>query len=332
MLMYLWSLPLLVRVALLVLSILVCVKVCFKLKNAICTSKNKMTGKTVIITGANTGIGKETAIDLAKRGARVILACRDIRKADGAKDDIVRESGNKDVIVRHLDLASLKSVRKFAADILENEKRLDVLINNAGCVTVEKKLTEDGLEYQMQTNHFGHFLLTNLLLGLMKQSAPSRIINVSSTAHGFIMTLDLNNLNSELYYNSSSLYNTVYYYSKICQILCTRHLALLIRDSGVTVNCLCPGPVKTNIFRNAASWFHIALGLLFPLMFKTPKEGAQTSIHLAVADEVANVNGEYFSDCKIKRASKLANDLGLAKKVWEKSEIFVNLKPEERHY
>ncbi|XP_057374716.1 retinol dehydrogenase 11-like [Daphnia carinata] len=332
MLVYLWSLPLLVRVALLVLSILVCLKVHFKLKHGVCTSQNKMTGKIVIITGANTGIGKETAIDLAKRGARVILACRDIRKADAAKDDIVRESGNNDVIVRHLDLASLKSVRKFAADILDSETRVDVLINNAGCVTTEKKLTGDGLEYQMQTNHFGHFLLTNLLLGLMKKSAPSRIINVSSTAYSFIWSLDVNNLNSELHYSGYSFYNMVYYYSKISQILCTRHLASLVRDSGVTVNCLCPGPVKTGIFRNANSWFFILLGVLYPFIFKTPKEGAETSIHLAVADEVANVTGEFFSDCKINKTNKLASDLGLAKKVWEKSEIYVDLKPEERHY
>lgn len=191
MLTFLCSLPILWQIGLLISVLLGGFKAYLWYTLGVCTSTKKLTGKTVIITGANTGIGKETAIDLAKRGARVILACRDPKKAAIAKgkwhllstwrwhialeiltdfltvgaDDIIRESGNKNVVIRQLDLASLKSVRKFAADILKSELRLDVLINNAGCATIEKTLTEDGLEYQMQSNHFGHFLLTNLLLG-----------------------------------------------------------------------------------------------------------------------------------------------------------------------
>jgi len=134
-----------------------------------CHSKTTLTVKTVIITGANTGIGKETALDLAKRGARVILACRNVQKAELAKGEIIKTSGNYNVIVRELDLASLASVRTFATGILESESRLDILINNAGVAgQAEKQLTEDGLEYRMQSNYFGHFLLTNLLLGETK--------------------------------------------------------------------------------------------------------------------------------------------------------------------
>ncbi|XP_046651856.1 retinol dehydrogenase 11-like [Daphnia pulicaria] len=353
------SLPFLI--GLLVVATLGVVKTYLLMMRGECRSTNNLTGKTVIITGANTGIGKETAIDLAKRGARVILACRDTKKALAAKDDIVRESGNDNVIVRHLDLASLWSVRQFASEILKNEPRLDILINNAGCVTMEKKLTPDGLEYQMQANHFGHFLLTNLLLELLKKSAPSRIINVSSCLYTWKRTLDLNNLNSELSYNNSSLYHGVYYNSKLVQVLCTRHLAPLISQSGVTVNSVCPGLVNTEIFRSTSSWFQMAASFVlfifskvysawflilqsyfrikyyfritfFLFEIQTAKEGAQTSIHVAVASEISDVTGQFFCDCRIIKTSKLADNPNLAKKVWEISETCVDLQPEERNY
>ncbi|XP_045024832.1 retinol dehydrogenase 14 isoform X3 [Daphnia magna] len=269
MLTFLCSLPILWQIGLLISVLLGGFKAYLWYTLGVCTSTKKLTGKTVIITGANTGIGKETAIDLAKRGARVILACRDPKKAAIAKDDIIRESGNKNVVIRQLDLASLKSVRKFAADILKSELRLDVLINNAGCATIEKTLTEDGLEYQMQSNHFGHFLLTNLLLG-----------------------------------------------------------------KNITVNALHPGVVHTEVqsVPSLRGFQENNDSLISPVFSKSAKEGAQTTIHLAVADEVANVTGEYFSDCKIAKTSKLAKDAGLAKKLWEVSETLVKLKPEERHY
>lgn len=332
MLTFVLSFPIVVQIGLLILSLAGGLKIYLELTKGVCNSTVQLTGKTVIITGANTGIGKETAIDLAKRGARIILACRDTKKGIAAKDDIVRHSGNDNVIVRYLDLASLPSVRNFATLILKSEQRLDILINNAGCIALEKRLTADGLESQMQTNHFGHFLLTNLLLGLMIKSTPSRIINVSSNVYRWMKTLDLNNLNSELSYNNNSLYHGVYYTSKLCQILCTRHLAPLVNSSGVTVNSLCPGVVHTEIFRTTSSWFQMLAAFVLPIFFKTAKEGAQTSIYLAVADEVSDVTGEFFRDCKIEKTSRLASDTGLAKKVWELSESFVGLKPEERHY
>nr|CAH0099276.1 unnamed protein product [Daphnia galeata] len=312
--------------------ILAGVKAYLLLVRGVCTSTNKLTGKTVIITGANTGIGKETAIDLAKRGARVILACRDTKKALAAKNDIIQESGNDNVIVRYLDLASLRSVRLFAFEILKNEPRLDILINNAGCISLRKNLTQDGLEHQMQTNHFGHFLLTNLLLVLLKKSAPSRIINVSSCLYTWKKNLDLNNLNSELSYNNNSLYHGVYYNSKLAQVLCTRHLAPLIYKSRVTVNSVCPGLVHTEIFRSTSSWFQIAASFVLFLFSKTAKQGAQTSIHVAVDSEISDVTGQFFCDCKIIKASKLAKDANLAKKVWEISEDCVDLKQEEMNY
>lgn len=284
--------------------------------------------KTVIITGANTGIGKETALDLAKRGARVILACRNVQKAELAKGEIIKTSGNDNVIVRELDLASLASVRTFATGILESESRLDILINNAGVAgQAEKQLTEDGLEYRMQSNYFGHFLLTNLLLGLLKKTAPSRVINVSSLVHNLANDLNFANLNSETSYSPSNTYQT----SKLCQILFARHLAELVISSGVTVNSLHPGLVKTDVFRYPSFRNFIIRKFLLPFS-KSAEEGAQTTVYLAVDDEVANVTGKYFSNCKVCEPSKAAKDDGLAKKLWEVSEILVKFKPEERQY
>ncbi|XP_061621715.1 retinol dehydrogenase 13 isoform X2 [Phyllopteryx taeniolatus] len=153
------------------------------LAGRVCRSKASLNGKTVLITGANTGLGKETALDLAQRGARVILACRDLTKASMAADYIRRKSGNNNVVVMKLDLASLKSVRELASQVINSEERLDILINNAGIMMCPKWKTEDGFEMQFGVNHLGHFLLTNLLLSMLKSSAPSRIVIVSSRAH-----------------------------------------------------------------------------------------------------------------------------------------------------
>jgi len=305
------------------------VKIYLVLTMGVCLSQEKMDGKTVIVTGANSGIGKETALDMACRGARVIMACRSVAKAYTTRDEIISQSGNGNVVIRELDLASLTSVRNFAAGILASEPRLDVLINNAGCAGLaEKQLTEDGLEHQMQANFFGPFLLTNLLLGLLKATAPSRIINVSSLVHSWAKDLDFANLNSELNYDPGQ----IYYASKLCQILSARHLAPLIIKSGVTVNSLHPGVVRSGLFRNAPLWIQIFFDASAKLLFKTPKEGAQTSIHLAVAYEVAAVTGQYFSDCNMIEASDLATNDGLAKKLWETSEVLVKLTAEERHF
>jgi retinol dehydrogenase-14 len=168
-------------------------------------------GKTAIVTGANTGIGKETAAEFAKRGARVIMACRNLNQAEAAMKEIVQNTGNKSVVVTHLDLASLKSVRAFAEDV-KNEARLDILINNAGVFNLPAfSKTQDGFEMTMGVNHFGHFLLTNLLLDLLKQSAPSRVVVVSSVLHrgqptGTAPGLNFENMNSEISYDGFMAY------------------------------------------------------------------------------------------------------------------------------
>jgi len=264
----------------------------------VCISKKKLNGMTVVVTGANTGIGKETALDLAHRGARVILACRDMKKATAAKDDIINQSGNRDVVVRHLDTSSLESVRKFANELIQSEQRLDILINNAGCAALEKKiLTDDGLEYQMAANYFGHFLLTNMLLGLLKRTNGSRIVNVSSLAHTHSKDFNFENLNSELSYDPWEAYSR----TKLSQVLFTRYFAQKLKDTDVTINSLHPGLVKTEVFRHCGILTSIILNIL-PFT-KTVKEGAQTTIHLAVSEEVKGVTGKYFSDCQVRAQS-----------------------------
>ncbi|XP_059811457.1 retinol dehydrogenase 12 isoform X2 [Hypanus sabinus] len=186
----------------------------------VCTSNARLDGKTVVITGANTGIGKETARDLAQRGARVILACRDLTKAEAAAQDIREDTGSKQVIVRELDLANTRSIYQFAENIIKEEKVLNILINNAGVMMCPFMKTSDGFEMQFGVNHLGHFLLTFLLLDHLKKSSPARIINLSSLAHGF-GRINFKDLHSENSYDGGSAYCQ----SKLANILFTRELA-----------------------------------------------------------------------------------------------------------
>ncbi|XP_057370182.1 retinol dehydrogenase 11-like [Daphnia carinata] len=322
-----------------ILILMLIIKLYIECTKGVCKSTKRLDGKTIIITGANTGIGKETALDLASRGGRIILACRDLKKASLTKDDIVQKSGNCNVLVKKLDLASLASVRQFAKDVLENEPKLHLLINNAGCGGNNKQYTQDGLENQMQSNYFGHFLLTNLLLGLMIKTAENeqenvRIINVSSDISYFCRSLNFEDLNfvqdrtAGTFLAPYKIYGT----SKLCNILFSMELANKLEHHGnaITVNSLHPGSVYTE-FGRFSSMFSAMMIIGIPFL-KTPKEGAQTTIYLAVADEVANVTAQYFRDCKIATPSKLAQDSGMAKKLWDVSETLVHLQSNEKFF
>ena len=296
-----------------------------------CTSKARMFGKTVIITGANSGIGKAAAIDLARRGAKVIMACRHLERSKNALNDIVQQTGSSDVILKHLDLASMKSIRAFAQDINANEAKLHVLINNAGLIsTPERQETEDGFELTMAVNHLGHFLLTNLLLDLLKKSAPSRVVVVSSIAHhNFMETRSpfrFDNMHSEMFYSHWEAYGQ----SKLANILFTRELARRLSGSGVTANSLHPGVSKTGLFslRRHLKYSEKTANLLSPIMslfFKTAEEGAQTTIHLAVSEEVEGTTGKYFVDCKERDPAKTAQDDQAANTLWHISAELVGL-------
>uniref|UniRef100_UPI00358F0DE3 retinol dehydrogenase 12-like isoform X2 n=1 Tax=Myxine glutinosa TaxID=7769 RepID=UPI00358F0DE3 len=276
----------------------------------VCTSPARLDGKIVLITGANTGIGKETAWDLARRGARVILACRDVNKAESVAAEIIANTGNTDVVVRKLDLASTASIRDLAAGVNKEESALHVLINNAGVMACPYWKTEDGFEMQIGVNHFGHFLLTYLLLDILKRSSPARIVNVSSVVHKW-GHINFDDLQSEKSYNGKSAYCQ----SKLANVLFTRELARRIHGSDVTANCLHPGVVQTEVIRHIPICQTLMHFVAF--WFKTPAEGAQTTIFCAVAPELATVSGIYFSDCVPAAMGSSANDKQAASHLWD---------------
>ena len=214
----------------------------------VCRSLVQLNGKTVIITGGNCGIGKQTAIDLAKRKARVILACRDKERGERAAREVREISCNQSVEYRQLDLSSLASVRQFATGIIDGHMSVDILINNAGVMRCPFWKTEDGFEMQFGVNHLGHFLLTNLLLDRIKESRGARIVNVSSKAYMRVPKgLDFEDLNSEKKeYNAAKAYG----HSKLANIYFTRSLADRLKDTDVTVNCLHPGVIWTELGRH----------------------------------------------------------------------------------
>ncbi|XP_051164543.1 retinol dehydrogenase 12-like isoform X2 [Leptopilina boulardi] len=290
-----------------------------------CKIPKRLDGQVIIITGSSRGIGKCTALNLAKRGAKIIIACNDITEANEARDEIIQASGNKNIEAHFLDLSSFDSVRKFVKNIYATEKRLDVLINNAGIAVNSNKKTEDGLELGLQVNHYGHFLLTNLLIDLLKKSTPSRIIHVSSLLH-LLGRLDFQNMNSEKGHNWLTLYSD----SKLYNVLGSNQFAERLEGTGVTSNCVYPGWVKTNLFEQIFLPARILIVSLATLLFKTPEEGAQTSIHLTVSDEGSKVSGKYFVDCKNMNFFNRPYSNEDKQMFWNKCCDLVGLKPEEK--
>lgn len=205
----------------------------------------RIDGKVVIVTGANSGIGKETAIDLARRGGKIYIACRDMKRGEDALKEIKERSESQNVYLLQLDLSSMESIRQFSKKFHELEAQLHVLINNAGVMAIPRATTKDGFEMQIGTNHMGHFLLTNLLLDLLKQSAPSRVVVVSSLFHWY-GRINREDLNSEKSYWRWIAYGQ----SKLANILFTRELARRLEGSGVTANAVHPGAVRTELMRD----------------------------------------------------------------------------------
>ncbi|XP_050046135.1 retinol dehydrogenase 11-like isoform X3 [Dermacentor andersoni] len=279
-----------------------------------CSSNVDMAGKTVIITGANTGIGKETARELARRNARVILACRNPVKAKEAADDIHASTG-RSVVLMQLDLCSLNSVRQFARHVLATEPRLDVLILNAGMMSPpNREETEDGFEATFQANHLGHFLLTHLLLDLLKKSKPSRVVVVGSCGQ-VAGRLNTEDLSFGRYWFPLLNYCT----TKQCNMLFTVELSRKLKGSGVTVNCCHPGFVRSEIAVRSSDIQTWLFNLLLNFYGKSVKEGAETTVYLAVSEEVENVSGKYFKDCAPTFAVPWATNAVAAKKLYEES-------------
>ncbi|XP_072037682.1 retinol dehydrogenase 13-like [Amphiura filiformis] len=321
-----WSLHLVIQVAV-VCSIGYALYVirCY-FAGGVCHSRALLHGKTVIVTGSNCGIGKETAMDMANRGARVILACRNDATGEAAANDIRRKTGNQNVETWKLNLASLLSVRRFAEKVLAQEERLDILINNAGVMGCPQWETEDGFEMQFGVNHLGHFLLTNLLLDLLKKSASSRIINVSSMLHSK-GKINFDDIHLTKNYEPINAYCR----SKLANVLFTRELHKRIIGTGVTVNAVNPGAVWTNLYRYFARTYPPLdfiiryFGFLGVYFVKTSEEGAQTTIYCAVEESLRDTSGLFFSDCKPKEPAKQAKDDVVAKKLWDMSSDMVGL-------
>jgi retinol dehydrogenase-11 len=305
-----------------ILGALLAFKIYLRLTIGWCKSQTCLVGKTTIVTGANTGIGLETALDFAKRGARVILACRDQKRADDARKKIIRETGNENVVVKLVDMASFESVRAFAKEINETEDRLDVLVNNAGMLGTGDKKSSDGLPLLMQVNHFSSFLLTNLLIGLLKKSTPSRIVNVSSMAAQYASNFDIDTFDTHI---SDS---TNYANSKLCNIFFTKELAKKLRGTGITTYSLHPGVVETDIFNSARGLMAIVF-VVFRLFAKTSEEGAQTTIYCSVSKGIEKFDGEHFSDCRRVEPYATTTPSDLPQKLWQKSQQIVGLKHDE---
>ncbi|XP_072044652.1 retinol dehydrogenase 11-like [Amphiura filiformis] len=285
-----------------------------------CRSQNTMKGKTVVVTGGDSGIGKETAIELARRGARVILACRTTHKGIPAALEVQQRSGNGNVVYRNLDLCSQKSIHEFVKLFLKEESRLDVLINNAGLgATARGLVTVEGFDMVFGVNYFGHFLVSMLLLNKLKASAPSRIVNVASEAHHLANRLDLTPVDDE----GKRFPGLVgYATSNLAKVMFTRELERRLRGTGITAYAVHPGRVNSNMWRRSLSargkhWVNTFIGPVIWLLLISEEAGAQTTIYCAVEEGITHFSGRYFDNCDLATASELAKDDTLCRKLWE---------------
>ncbi|MBC8061165.1 MAG: SDR family oxidoreductase [Clostridiaceae bacterium] len=274
----------------------------------------------ILITGGSAGMGKATAIELAKTFATVVILCRSKEKGEKALIDIKRESKSDNVNLFICDLGNMDSIRKFTEAFKEKYKKLNVLINNAGVILPSRHETSDGFELQFGVNHLGPFLLTNLLLETISNSSPGRIINVASGAHkvGNIHFKDVNLKNN---YNLIKAYSQ----SKLANILFTYELSKRLQGTKVTVNCLHPGAVATEMGVNRKTGFGSAISKMLKPFFLTPLQGASTAIYLATSEEVQTVTGKYFYKKKPIKSSKLSYEKELSKNLWNLSEQLTGL-------
>ena len=279
-----------------------------------------MGGKVVLITGGTSGIGKAAATALAGMGATVVTTGRNEERGKRALQEIREESGNDGVELILADLTVQDEVRRLAEELRERHNQLEVLVNNAGLVLSERTETPDGIETQLAINHLAPFLLTNLLLDLLKESAPSRIVTVSSDAHRWAK-IDLDDLQSRKRYRGMQVYGK----TKLANIMFTYELAERLEGTGVTANCMHPGGVNTNFGNNQGGPMNLLFRLFKPFM-RSPEQGADTLIYLASSPEVEGMTGKYLADRKVKAASDAAYDETTRKRLWEASEELTGLK------
>jgi len=281
-----------------------------------------MHGKIVLITGADGGIGRETTKAIAKKGATIVMACIDLTEAQPVYEAIKKESGNTNIEMMQLNLASLSAVREFVSQFSQKYQRLDVLINNAGIYCTNREETQDGFEKTIGTNYLGPFLFTNLLLPVLTRVPEGRIINVASNAY-FQGKIDLNDLHLKKKYHGFKAYAS----SKLAIVLFTQELAERLKDTGITVNAVHPGHVATNIWNMwPGKWYQALLFKIIRWFAMSPEDAAQTSVYLASADEVKGITGKYFEKKKIKeKVSPKSQDIRLQKELWQLSERLTGL-------
>ncbi len=268
-----------------------------------------MKGKTVLITGANTGIGRATTLALAGMGAKIVMLCHTRERGQKAMEEIKEKSDNPDIDLLVADLSVQADVLRAAAEFAARYSRLHVLINNAGVILPNRVVTGDGLESTLAVNYLAPFLLTNLLRDGLKAAAPARIINVAS---GIQRALDFADLQGEKRYGGLRAYGE----SKTALILHTYELARRLAGTGVTANCLHPGDIRTDIFRHYTGLFKLILSISGPLM-RSPEKGAQTPVYLASSPKVQNVTGRYFVNRRPVKSSASTYDESAARRLWD---------------
>jgi retinol dehydrogenase 14 len=278
-----------------------------------------MAGRAVLVTGGSRGIGRATALGLATMGARVAITGRDHERTEGAAREI-RAAGGGQVDVFVADLSAQSEVRRLADEVLQSFSRIDVLINNAGGYWHTRHVTADGLERTFAVNHLAPFLLTNLLLDRLKQSAPARVVTVSSNAQT-TGRIDFDDLQGERSYSGGRAYNQ----SKLANVLFSYQLARSLQTTSVTANALHPGVVSTSFgAEDPGGLQRLFVPIIRPFM-KTPTQGAATSIYLASAPDLEQVTGRYFANSKLKRSSKRSYDEAAAARLWQVSAELVGL-------
>lgn len=273
--------------------------------------------KRCLVTGATSGIGRQTAVELARRGARVVVVARSASKGERTVNEIAATTGRADLELLLCDFASQRSIRTAAHVALERYPAIHVLVNNAAVLNMRRETTDDGLEAMFAVNHLGYFLFTTLLLDRLIASAPARIINVASDAHRFA-AIDLDDLQSEKRYGGMRTYGQ----SKGCNIVFTRELARRLAGTGVTANAMHPGGVNTGLGANNGPWLR-ALQKLVTAFLKSPAEGADTVVYLATSPEVDGVSGEYFYKRRRHASTDQTRDDEVATRLWDVSETLV---------
>jgi NAD(P)-dependent dehydrogenase (short-subunit alcohol dehydrogenase family) len=277
--------------------------------------------KLCIVTGANSGIGKETVRAFAEQGAYVVMVCRNQQRAEEAKDELIADTGHAGIEVMLADLAVQHDIHQLADQIINKFDNVDILVNNAGLIADEREETIDGIEKTLAVNHLAPFLLTNLLADHLKRASDARVVNVASEVHRMgASSFDINDLQLTSNYSSIRAYGI----SKLCNIMFTHELAKRMQDTNITTNSLHPGVVRTQLAEEASWMMKLFYWIGSPFM-RSPRSGAGTSIYLATSDEVKNTSGKYFKSKKMTEPAAIAYDDDLTEQLWQKSEQLTQL-------